>query len=279
MKKINFTKMHGIGNDFVIIDNRPTSFVSDNTLIKKICDRKRGIGCDQLILIEESKEKIADAKIVIFNNDGSEVETCGNASRCVGQIIFDQQKTDNILIETAGGLLDVVKLENNLISVDMGIAKFDWRDIPLSEAKINSNIEIDLHILKGGFVVNVGNPHIVFFVDDIEMNLEKISKECLKVSKMSLFPKGININIAEVLNKKAIKLIIYERGVGFTEACGSGACATLSASFKLGYTENNVKVQMSGGQLDIEYMPDNHVLMTGPVSKSFNGNFDINHYK
>tara|TARA_B100000989_G_C19523620_1_gene465586 strand:- start:353 stop:1192 length:840 start_codon:yes stop_codon:yes gene_type:complete len=279
MKKINFTKMHGIGNDFVIIDNRPSSFVRDNALIKKICDRKSGIGCDQLILIEESKEKIADAKIVIFNNDGSEVETCGNASRCVGQIIFDQQKTDNILIETAGGLLDVVKLKNNLISVDMGIAKFDWRDIPLSEARTNNNVGIDLQILRGGFAVNVGNPHIVFFVDNIEMNLEKISKECLGVSKMSLFPKGININIAEVLNKKSIKLIIYERGVGFTDACGSGACATLTASYKLGYTENDVKVQMRGGELEIEYMADNHILMTGPVSKSFDGNFDINHYK
>ncbi len=279
MTKINFIKMHGLGNDFVIIDNRTYIFPKDSSVIKKICNRKKGVGCDQLILIEKSLEKIADVKIVIYNCNGSEVETCGNATRCVGKMIIEEQNTNTVLVETVGGLLDVEKIDDNLISVDMGIARFDWRDIPLSAAKDNNNIGVDLPILKGGFVVNVGNPHVIFFTEEKNMDSEKIYEDCLKISNMSLFPQGININVAQIFTDKIIKLLVYERGVGFTDACGSGACATMVAAFKLGYTQQDVEVMMPGGKLDIEYMDDNHILMKGPVIKSFNGILDINAYK
>lgn len=278
MNTINFTKMHGLGNDFVIIDNRSQIFIKNSGMIKKICNRKEGIGCDQLILIEECQDKLADVRISIFNSDGSEVETCGNATRCVGKIILEEKKTKNILVETIGGLLDVEKLQENFFSVDMGVVKVDWRDIPLSSPKNIADVGIDLPILKGGFVVNIGNPHIVFFTEEKNMNMDTISSDCNKISKMSLFPKGININIAQVLTKKTIKLLIYERGVGFTNACGSGACATLAAAFKLGYTDRDATIKMPGGELDIEYMNDNHILMSGPVSKSYCGFFEMNFY-
>ena len=265
--------MHGLKNDFVIIDNRDFTFKKNRNFIRKISDRKIGVGCDQLILIEISKENIADAKIVIFNSDGSEAETCGNATRCVGKLLIEEKKLKNVLIDTKGGLLDVELEKNGNVTVDMGLVKFDWRDVPLSKAIQPNKLELNYKYLINGFALNVGNPHVVFFSKLLFSDTE-IEGDCLLVSKLKLFPQGVNINIANVVSKQHIKLKVFERGCGFTKSCGSGACATLVAAHKLGMCDTKATVSMEGGDLSIEFMDDDHVIMSGPVQFSFNGEID-----
>ena len=274
MEKIKFIKMHGLENDFVIIDNRDFTFEIDPKLIRKISDRRLGVGCDQLILIETSKENIADARILIFNSDGSEAETCGNATRCVGKLLIEEKKLNNVLIDTKGGLLDVELEKNGNITVDMGLVKFDWRDVPLSKAVHPNNLGLNYKYLNNGFALNVGNPHVVFFSKSSFSDRE-IEGDCLLLSKSKLFPQGVNINIANVVSHQHIKLKVFERGSGFTKSCGSGACATLVAAHKLGMCEAKATVSMDGGDLSIEFMDDDHVIMSGPVQFSFNGEIDL----
>ena len=163
MTNISFIKMHGLGNDFVIIDLDENKFNKKKKLIKRISDRRLGVGCDQIILMEKSRDNISDAKVSIFNSDGSESETCGNALRCVGSLLLEKQEKKNLTLETKGGLVDVEKKNNNLICVDMGLVKFNWDEIPLSHPLDTSNLNINFEYLKNGYAVNVGNPHVVFF--------------------------------------------------------------------------------------------------------------------
>ena len=273
MNKIKFKKMHGLKNDFVIVDNRNSKFKKDREVIKKISDRRVGVGCDQFILIEISQDSIADAKIVIFNSDGSEAETCGNATRCVGKLLFEEKKTKNVLIDTKGGLLDVEQENNGDISVDMGLVKFNWRDVPLIKAMQPEDLGLKYKILNGGYSLNIGNPHVVFFNKSKFSNSE-LESDCSEVSMLKIFPEGININIVNVVSKNHINLKVFERGCGFTKSCGSGACASLVAAFKSGFCDRKANVSMEGGELKIEFMDDDHVIMTGPVESSFNGEID-----
>ena len=267
----NFKKMHGLGNDFVIIDTRHEIFSPSRDLITKLSNRRTGIGFDQLVLIHESLDKISDLKITIFNADGSEAESCGNASRCVGKLILDELGKENIIIETKGGLVDIEK-SNGKICVDMGLAKFNWDEIPLSHPQDSSALRISQGYLKGGFSVNIGNPHVIFFSDTLNDSL--LIKDCESVSKSKIFPKGVNISVVKVISEKLLELVVYERGCGFTPACGTAACASLVTSYKLNYCDRNAKVLMPGGELEVEFMSDGHVLMTGPVTTVYNGNFN-----
>jgi len=274
MENLSFVKMHGLGNDFIIIDTRNSDFKLKSDEIKYLSNRRLGIGCDQLVLIKNSEDGIADSQILIFNSDGSEAESCGNATRCVGKLLLKESKTKNVVIETKGGLVDIEELENGMISVDMGIAKFNWDEIPLSHPMDTQNLGIRLKNLNDGFSVSVGNPHVVFFCDQIERSI--IKEECVKVSKMKIFPQGVNVNVAKVQSRKLIELQVYERGSGFTDACGTGACATLIAAYNLNLTERTSIVRMLGGDLEISFLSDNHILMTGPVSEVYKGVVNLN---
>ena len=266
---INFLKMHGLGNDFVIIDMRSVVLKLENSLIKKISDRKKGIGCDQLISIYKSNDGISDCKIKIFNCDGSEAESCGNAIRCVGSELLNEIDKDNLLIETKGGLVDVEEQSDGMITVDMGLAKFNWDQIPLSHPQDTSDLMIQVGKLKKGVAVNIGNPHVIFFYENLVET--QLLEDCKKVSKMKIFPSGVNISIVKIENKNKISLITYERGCGFTQACGTAACASVVVSHKLNLCERRTEVLMKGGMLIIDYLSDGHVLMTGSVSKVFQG--------
>ena len=266
---VNFLKMHGLGNDFVIIDMRTNMSKLENSLIKKISDRKKGIGCDQLISIYKSDDGISDCKIKIFNCDGSEAESCGNAIRCVGSELLNEIDKDNLLIETKGGLVDVEEQSDGMITVDMGLAKFNWDQIPLSHPQDTSDLMIQVGKLKKGVAVNIGNPHVIFFYENLVET--QLLEDCKKVSKMKIFPSGVNISIVKIENKNKISLITYERGCGFTQACGTAACASVVVSHKLNLCERRTEVLMKGGMLIIDYLSDGHVLMTGSVSKVFQG--------
>ena len=273
MENLSFVKMHGLGNDFIIIDTRNLDFRPNLNEIKYLSNRRLGIGCDQLVLIKNSEDGIADSQILIFNSDGSEAESCGNATRCVGKLLLKESKTKNVVIETKGGLVDIEESENGMISVDMGIAKFNWDEIPLSHPMDAQNLGIKLKKLNDGFSVSVGNPHVVFFCNQIDRT--DMKEECVKVSKMKIFPKGVNVNIAMIKSRKLIELQVYERGSGYTDACGTGACATLIAAYNKNLTERNSIVRMSGGDLEISFLSDNHILMTGPVSEVYRGSVNL----
>ena len=273
MNKFSFTKMHGLGNDFVIINLDNNNFNKDKSVIKQITSRRTGIGCDQLILIEKSTDQISDAKILIYNADGSESETCGNALRCVGSLLFEEYNKINLTLETKGGLVDVEKNSSNLICVDMGLVKFNWDEIPLSHPLDTTNLNINLKYLKQGYAVNIGNPHVVFFSKNL--GKEEIKNDCKAVSKLKIFPKGVNINVVNIISKNTLKLTVFERGVGFTTACGSGACASSVVASILNLCDKKTKVIMEGGELFIEFLNDKHVLMTGPSSKVFEGSIDL----
>ena len=268
MKK-PFIKMHGLGNDFVIIDSRNNNYIINEKNIRLISNRRLGVGCDQVIEIKNSKS--ADIFMKIFNSDGSEAEACGNATRCVAGILFASSPKKQILIETISGILKAESEVNGNIKVDMGEPKLGWQDIPLSK-----NIEVinfEQFSLKNGFAVNLGNPHIVFFVEDLKnFTIDKIGPY---IETHKLFPQKVNVEICEIINDQKIKVIVWERGAGKTLACGSGACAVLVAAYKKGLSKEVVEVQLDGGSLNISWnvKTDNHVIMSGPVSVSFLGDF------
>lgn len=273
--KIPFKKMHGLGNDFVVIDARNIAnwSILPEKLIRKICDRKRGIGCDQLIIMEPAPDKNADIFMRIYNADGSEVSACGNASRCVALEIMIEKKSDHCVIQTKAGLLDCTRAGESMVSVDMGQAKLDWRDIPLKDACDTSAIPIEAGDLPKPVGVNMGNPHAVFFIDNVESF--DVAKHGPGLERHPMFPERANIEFATVIDRNTIRMRVWERGAGITDACGTGACATLVASARKGLTGRSARIVLDGGSLDIEWLKDGHVLMTGPVATSFSGETDL----
>lgn len=267
-----FIKMHGLGNDFVIIDTREQQLDLSRLQACAIANRHTGIGCDQLILIENPRDNMADAFMRIYNNDGSEAEACGNATRCVASILMDESGEDQIIIETLAGLLDAHVAGDDLVSVDMGLVKLDWRDIPLSKAIDTLHLGIGSGTLIDPVGVNIGNPHAVFFVDDAD-SIDLIQHGPI-LERHKLFPQHVNVGVASIKGKSDIRLRVWERGVGETLACGSGACAAMVAASRRSLCGHSASVQLNGGTLHTEWMADNHVLMTGPVSTSFSGFID-----
>ena len=259
-------KMDGLGNDFVIIDNRQKITNLDKEQIIKICDRSF-IGCDQLILIENDNS--ADAYLKFFNSDGGESGACGNGTRCIADFISKETNNKTIVLKTLSGLLKSEILGNKIVITEIGKAKTEWSEIPLSEKLDTRNLNVKIldknnkeHI--GGTAVNVGNPHIIFFVNELnDFNIKKIGPE---IENHFIFPEKCNVTIAQVINKGLIKIKVWERGAGLTKACGTAACATAFAGKINNLTENKTDIEFSTGKLSIWIDPKNSIHMKGPVS-------------
>jgi len=272
MKSLNFIKMHGLGNDFVIFNSVERKF-HDPKFIKKISDRKTGIGCDLVVITRNSDTEYCDIYAKFINSDGTTAEVCGNALRCLGKELFKLKQKKHLVIETDKRLIDIEDYGNGNICVDMGKPKYDCNSIPLSSENNKNAISFNLEYLKIGYALNVGNPHLVFFVEQLNKNLlEKNSKE---IENSDFFPEGINISIVKIINKKLVKIMTHERGVGVTQACGSAACASVLIAKEKDYVTDKVCVEMKGGNLNIEITSDNNVLMIGTAKKVFEGIMDI----
>ena len=259
-------KMDGLGNDFVIIDQRIHDFNLSKDQIIKICDRNF-IGCDQLILIKKNRK--IDAGLEFYNSDGSVADACGNGTRCVADFLSKEKNQKEIIVWTSSGSLKSKILGNNLVETEIGVPKINWENIPLSKNLDTKNLGIKIidknnnkHI--GGVAVNVGNPHIVFFVNDIEsFNLKRIGPE---IENHELFPEKCNVTLAKVINKNLIKVKVWERGAGLTKACGTAACATAFAGKINQLTNDKTDIEFELGKLSIFIDEKNVVHMKGPVS-------------
>ncbi len=275
MNGVPFTKMHGLGNDFVVIDARNQALTLSDAQVRAVADRHTGVGCDQLIVIERSGSSLADAFMRIRNADGSEVGACGNATRCVAAVLMDEKGAQHAIIETEAGLLDAETVKNGslrLIGVDMGEARLDWREIPLAQACDTLHVPLSLGPLADPVCTNMGNPHATFFVPDAAaIDLPELGPQ---LERHRIFPERANIGIAQILSPGKLRLRVWERGAGITLACGSGACAAAVAAARRGLTGRQVEVVLDGGSLFIEWLADNHVKMTGPVAISFAGTLD-----
>ncbi len=274
---LHFRKMNGLGNDFVVLDHRINGFKMTENLTRAIADRDTGIGCDQLIVMRKSQ--IADTRMRIYNNQGGEVESCGNATRCIADILFKETGKDTVLIDTTGGLLIATKNDDGTVTVDMGAPKFGWEDIPLAEEFYDTTgIElqigpIDDPIIHTPSAVNVGNPHIIFWVDDLEIT--DLSRTGPLLEMHPMLPEGANISLAKVTTTPDgdhIALKVWERGAGLTKACGTGACAAAVCAARKELTSRKVTVTLPGGDLFIEWRDhDDHIMMSGPVAYEFEG--------
>ena len=263
--RVPFIKMHGLGNDFVVLDARADALPSmTGSTAKAIADRRTGIGCDQLILLEPSAAHAF--KMRIFNADGGEVEACGNAARAVAMLHGDAAE-----VETGGGPI-MLQPSDDGATVDMGTPHFDWEAIPLAYAMDTSAMPVGWGELENPVAVNVGNPHAVFFVEDADaVDLATLGPV---IEHDPLFPERVNVNVASVVGKDHLKLHVWERGAGLTRACGTGACATAVAAMKRGLVGRSVKVTLPGGDLSIEWDAEDHIQMTGPATEAFRGTFE-----
>ena len=259
-------KMDGLGNDFVIIDNRQKITNLTNDQIVKICDRNF-IGCDQLIFIESDNS--ADASLKFFNSDGGESGACGNGTRCVADLISKEKNSNSIVLNTLSGKLKSQILDEKIVMTEIGNARLKWDEIPLSKEMDTKNLNMKIidtnnneHL--GGTAINVGNPHIVFFVKKIgDFNIEIVGPE---IENHKLFPEKCNVTIAQIINKNLIKVKVWERGAGLTKACGTAACATAYAGKLNNLTENKTDIEFSTGKLSILIDQNNSIHMKGPVS-------------
>ncbi len=259
-------KMDGLGNDFVIIDQRDQNINLSKDQMIKICNRDF-IGCDQLILIKKNRK--IDVGLEFYNSDGSTSGACGNGTRCVAYLISKENNKKEITVWTSSGSLKSKILGNNLVETEIGIAKTNWDEIPLSENRDTKNLKIKILDKKnnehiGGTAVNVGNPHIIFFVDNIEnYDLKKIGPE---IENHKLFPEKCNVTLAKVINKNLIKVKVWERGAGLTKACGTAACAAALAGKINQLTNDKIDIEFELGKLSIAIDEKNVVRMKGPVS-------------
>ena len=274
MGKIPFLKMHGLGNDFVVLDGRRAAIAIDAEAASALADRRAGIGCDQVILLEPPHHPDAQVLMRIRNPDGGEAEACGNATRCVADLLRRETGETRVRIETIAGLLEAEALPDGRVAVDMGPARTGWREIPLSRHMDTERVELTLGPLSAPVCTNVGNPHATFFVDDVDaVDLAALGPE---LERNRVFPQHANIGVAAVRDRKNIRLRVWERSAGITRACGSGACAALVAAHRRGLTAREAAVELDGGVLDIAWRKDGRVVMTGPVALSFEGVFDPN---
>ncbi len=272
-----FRKMNGLGNDFAVIDARVSAVTLAPDAARRLADRRHGVGCDQVIVLETSQR--GDAFMRILNADGSEVSACGNATRCVGALLAAELHRPDVVIETAAGLLASQLQADGGVTVDIDMPRFGWQDIPLArdagdDWAIDYRISTGAGVLENPSVVNVGNPHCIFWVADLgALDLEAIGPT---VENDPLFPERVNVSFAQVLSPGAIRLRVWERGVGLTQACGTAACATGVAGARRGLTKREVSIELPGGVLDIKWREtDGHILMTGPWSLDYEGVFDF----
>jgi len=273
---VPFRKMHGLGNDFVVLDARMAVLPVTPARAAAIADRHFGIGCDQIIVMEPSAAG-ADVFMRILNPDGSEAGACGNATRCVASLIAEERGADRVVVRTIAGDLPVERLEDGLWRADMGSPRLGWRDVPLAYAADTLHLPLAKGTVADPAACSMGNPHATFFVDD----LSALDPAALGpvLERDPIFPERANIGFAQVLAPDHIRLVVWERGAGLTLACGSGACATLVNAVRRGLTGRRATVSLPGGDLVVEWREsDGHVLMTGPVATAFTGSFDLDAY-
>jgi len=270
MARINAYRMDGLGNNFLIIDQRKDSLEINKDKIVHLANKKV-VPFDQLITLEKEEENAYPVKI--FNPDGIEVTACGNGVRCIAYLIFQENKQKRILIKTKERILNAEVIGKENVKINMGKPKFNWKEVPLSENMDTKKIDVNLLEREHGygFCLNIGNPHIIFFVKDCsKIDIKKLGP---KIENYKLFPERINVTFAQILDKKNIKVNVWERGAGQTKACGTAACATAVAASKKGSTDKNLSIHFREGNLQIDY--EEEIFMTGPVSEVKKINLDI----
>jgi len=266
--------MHGLGNDFVVFDARKQDLALNRATARLLADRRFGIGCDQVIVIAPAHGKF-DAVMQIKNADGGDVESCGNAARCVARLLMEETGRDTIRLDTAGGELICRDAGNGLVSVDMGAPRLMWNEVPLAKATdtnmFHLNVDGTNHVASA---LSVGNPHVVLFVEDAEA--APVAALGARIESHPMFPQRTNVEFVSRHGEDRLRMRVWERGVGITSACGTGACATAVAAFRRGLTGRNVEIVLDGGSLHIELREDDeHILMTGPTTLVFTGEIDL----
>ncbi len=273
MSRRSFIKMHGLGNDFVVVDAREVSFALNVERARLVADRRQGVGCDQIVVLEPPRNGQADVFMRFWNSDGGEVAACGNGTRCAAALVMAESGTDRLTIETLAGLLGAEASDDGRVRVDMGAARLDWREIPLAREQDTLHLELSLEALRDPVAVNMGNPHAVFFVGDAAaIDLATLGPQ---LEHDPIFPERANIGVAQLTGTDALRLRVWERGAGVTRACGTGACAAAVAAARRGLTGRRVTVTLDGGPLELDWRDDGHVMMTGPVATAFTGEFDL----
>ena len=266
MNKLNAYKMDGLGNDFIIFDRRKKNISLTKNQVISISDRNN-IGCDQVIIIDNNENH--DASLIFYNADGGEVSACGNGSRCAAYLLMKEINFEKISLETKGGILQADIVEG-LVRINMGPPKFKWNEIPLFQKMDNKNLKIKITNQKGskienGFSLSVGNPHVVFFVNNInDYDIGKIGPE---IENHEYFPEKCNVTIANIINNKHIKVKVWERGAGLTKACGTAACATLVSASALNLADRSADIEFTEGSLNINWDLNNNIYMKGQISK------------
>ena len=268
MTAIPFIKMHGLGNDFAVIDARGAPIRLDEGQTRAMADRRTGVGFDQLLIVEAPAGG-ADAFMRIRNSDGSEVAACGNGMRCVAAFLMQDTGKDHVVVETAADVLEGFAGDGGLVTVDMGKPRLDWAEIPLSREQDTLHLDLALGPLSDPVAVSMGNPHAVFFVDDTDaVDLAALGPT---LEHDAIFPERANVEVVQVLSNNRIRMRVWERGAGITQACGTGACAVAVAAARRALTGRKVEVVLDGGPLQIDWRDDDHVMMTGPAVTSYTG--------
>ncbi len=276
-----FLKMNGLGNDFVVIDTRGGGDAPAPAVIARLANRRFGIGFDQLIVVEPPRDG-ADIYMRIFNGDGGEAEACGNATRCVGRMVFEETGKGEAIVETVAGKLHVWPAAEGLVTADMGPPRLEWHEIPLAREMDTRALDLtvgpeDEPVLSKPGAVNMGNPHCVFFVR--RAPTKDIESFGPLIENHELFPERANVGFAEVQGRHAIRLRVWERGTGVTLACGSGACAAAVAAHRRGHTDRAVDIELDGGTLHIDWREDTgRVHMTGPADLNYEGTLDLSRF-
>ncbi len=267
-----FLKMNGLGNDFVVIETRSAPFDPTADEVRAIADRAGGIGCDQLIALDKGEDGV-DARVRFWNADGEEVGACGNGTRSVGWLMMQSTGKDQVVLETRAGRLVATRAGERLVSVDMGAPGLAWNEIPLAEDHDTAALDVVLYhhadLMAPPGCVSMGNPHVVFFVPDVEQ--APVTEAGPVIEAHKLFPEHVNVGFAQIKGPDRIRLKVWERGAGLTKACGTGACAALVAAARRDLTGRHATLELDGGELFIEWREDGHVIMTGPAAVDFAG--------
>jgi diaminopimelate epimerase len=266
--------MHGLGNDFVVVDGRDEPFQPTPEGIRWICDRHIGVGGDQLLVIEPAVAAAANARMRIYNVDGAEAQTCLNATRCVTWLLLRESGSDRLILETLGGLIEAARTGDHDVALRLAAPKWDWQSIPLAFATDTLALDLASGPLVQPTAVNVGNPHLVFFV--ASRDAVDVSRWAPAIQNDLMLPEGANVGVAEMAAPDLIRLVVWERPGILTRACGSGACAAVLSAKRRGLThEKRIKVEMPGGQLQIEVHDDESITLTGPAAVAFSGQLPI----
>lgn len=259
--------MHGTGNDFVVLDARTHPLTVTAELAARLSDRHFGIGCDQLVVLHPSQT--ADVRMQIFNADGSEISTCGNATRCVADRVMRERSSATATIETRAGIRTGTRTGDGAVEVNMGAPKFDWQEIPLAESRNTLHLGLAEGLLMDPVAVNMGNPHMIFFVHDLAHI--KMAEWGEKLEHNPLFPERVNVSAVQVLSPEHLRMLVWERGTGLTLACGSAACAAVVAGVRRELCQRQARVELPGGDLHIAWQQDGAVRMSGAVTDVFEG--------